>query len=110
MCASDIAHLRDLVSVRVHADQQMDSRLVDQASYALVVLIVFAQIFGQQQKHFTADHFVSVHIGDVLEFGNTFRVLAGRASDFQHPEITILYALANAVQTRDGRIVGGQLV
>lgn len=57
-------------SVRVHAGHEMNSGRVDQPLHLLVVVgVLSAEIVGQLKEQLSAQDFVAVHVGNVLEFG-----------------------------------------
>lgn len=60
----------DLPAVRVHRWQQMDTRQVDQLLYVRVACqVTLTQVIGGVKQQFAAQHLVSVHVGDIFEFG-----------------------------------------
>lgn len=57
-----------LPSVRIHRRHQMDPSRVDEFDDVLIILKIFgAEMVGEFEQEFPAQHLVPVHVGYVLE-------------------------------------------
>lgn len=119
----------DLIPIGVHRGHDVNARVIHQVGDFRVGTVIAAQVLDQVEHQLSADHLVSVHVGDVLKLRLTWHfkkernpvkapsdtrplwrkrreptllVLPGLVGDDHHVELAALHGLSHRVEMSDG--------